>query len=97
MKTLNRIPFSLIALSLLMTFSLISCASWDKNFRDDDYPTGKLTSDEYERLGDIYFNKGDSINAFVHYEKSLSSDPDNSRVHYKKGLLFVVEGKREDA
>ena len=57
----------------------------------------ELTGDDYERLGDVYFSKGDSVMAFVQYEKSLRLTPDNTRIHYKKGLLFVFEGMNEDA
>jgi Flp pilus assembly protein TadD len=60
-------------------------------------PPSDLSAAEYERLGDIYLSKGDPINTFTHYEKSLQKDPHNTRIHYKKGLLFLVEGMNADA
>jgi Flp pilus assembly protein TadD len=60
-------------------------------------PPADLSAAEYERLGDIYLSKGDPINTFTHYEKSLQKDPHNARIHYKKGLLFLVEGMNTDA
>jgi Flp pilus assembly protein TadD len=60
-------------------------------------PPADLTAAEYERLGDIYLGKGDPINTFTHYEKSLQKDPHNTRIHYKKGLLFLIEGMNNDA
>lgn len=60
-------------------------------------PAADLSAAEYERLGDMYLGKGDPINTFTHYEKALQKDPDNTRIHYKKGLLFLVEGMNDDA
>jgi Flp pilus assembly protein TadD len=60
-------------------------------------PPADLSAAEYERLGDIYLSKGDPINTYTHYEKSLQKDPHNTRIHYKKGLLFLVEGMNTDA
>ena len=60
-------------------------------------PGSDLTAAEYERLGDMYLGKGDPINTFVNYEKSLQKDPKNMRIHYKKGLLFLIEDMSNDA
>jgi len=60
-------------------------------------PPADLTAAEYERLGDIYLSKGDPINTFTHYEKALQKDPHNANIHYKKGLLFLIEGLNNDA
>ena len=60
-------------------------------------PPPDLTAAEYERLGDIYLGKGDPINTFTHYEKALQKDPQNIKIHYKKGLLFLIEGMNNDA
>jgi len=60
-------------------------------------PPADLTAAEYERLGDIYLSKGDPINTFTHYEKALQKDPQNIKIHYKKGLLFLIEGMNNDA
>jgi Flp pilus assembly protein TadD len=60
-------------------------------------PPADLTAAEYERLGDIYLGKGDPINTFTHYEKALQKDPQNIKIHYKKGLLFLIESMNNDA
>ena len=57
----------------------------------------EMTSEEHERLGDVHFRQNNLQAAFVHYEKSLELNPDNPRVHYKKGILFTVNGTNEDA
>ena len=55
------------------------------------------TAADYERLGDMYYDKDNLYNAFLQYEKSLKLDPDNFRVLYKKGLSFLSGGMEEDA
>lgn len=60
-------------------------------------PLPDLTAAEYERLGDLYMGKGDPVNTFTHYEKALQKDPHNNKIHYKKGLLFLIEGMNNDA
>jgi Flp pilus assembly protein TadD len=55
------------------------------------------TSDEHERLGDHYLDKGNLVMAFVQYEKSKKINPDNTRIYYKKGLLSISAEKYEDA
>jgi len=60
-------------------------------------PPADLTAAEYERLGDIYLSKGDPINTFTHYEKALLKDPNITRIYYKKGVLFLIEGMNHDA
>jgi len=87
----------LLALSLVLSISLTNCASSRKKFPEDPFASEKLSSDEYARLGDLYLSRGDSINAFVHYEKCLRTDPDNTRVHYMKGLLLISERQYQDA
>jgi Flp pilus assembly protein TadD len=57
----------------------------------------ELTGDEYERLGDLYFGRGNLVMAFVQYEKSLKMNPDNTSIYYKKGLLSIVGKEYEDA
>jgi Flp pilus assembly protein TadD len=55
-------------------------------------PERKMTAAEHESLGDGYYGRGELQPAFVHYEKALKLEPENHRVQYKKGLLFL-EGK----
>lgn len=57
----------------------------------------EMTCEEYERLGDVYFSRGDLGTAFVQYEKSLKLNPENSEIHYKKGLLLVIGKMNENA
>jgi tetratricopeptide (TPR) repeat protein len=57
----------------------------------------EITSADHERLGDINFSRKDFYTSFVQYEKAIKQDPDNVRLKYKKGLLFLVSGMLEDA
>ena len=56
-----------------------------------------MTCEEHERLGDVHFSRGDLGTAFVQYDEALKLDPDNSRIHHKKGLLLVIGRMNEDA
>ncbi len=56
-----------------------------------------MTSDELEKSGDDFLNRGNLPKALVQYEKSLQLKPDNIKLVYKKGLLFVIGGQNEDA
>jgi Tfp pilus assembly protein PilF len=86
----------LLALCLVLSIALSNCATKNK-LPMDHFAEEKLTSDEYAKLGDLCLSRGDSINAFVNYEKCLRMDPDNTRVHYMKGLLFLTEEQYPDA
>ncbi|MDD5207678.1 MAG: tetratricopeptide repeat protein, partial [Desulfobacterales bacterium] len=57
----------------------------------------EMTSDDYENSGDMYFGNGEFYMAYVQYEKALDLKPDNVRVMYKKGILFLFTDKYEDA
>jgi Flp pilus assembly protein TadD len=126
MKTFeNRSSFSLLVTIVIMTVSLMNCATAGKDFSEYDRDESlfkksstdifneqaahspdrtatlrelpEMTSDEYERLGDLYFSRGNLIMAFVQYEKSLIINPDNTRICYKKGLLSIMGEKYEAA
>jgi tetratricopeptide (TPR) repeat protein len=57
----------------------------------------KVTDREHERLGDAYFQQGNLERAFIQYEKGLILSPNNIRILYKKGLLFLTKGMNEEA
>ncbi len=76
---------------------LVESQAQGKRSSAEATPPADLTAAEYERLGDIYLSKGDPINTFTHYEKALQKDPNNTNIHYKKGLLFLIEGLNNDA
>ncbi|MCK4603416.1 MAG: tetratricopeptide repeat protein, partial [Deltaproteobacteria bacterium] len=57
----------------------------------------EMTGDEIERSGDLLLSRGNLDKAFVQYEKALQLKPDNIRVQYKKGLLFLLGRMNEDA
>jgi Flp pilus assembly protein TadD len=57
----------------------------------------QMTSDEHERLGDVYFSRGDLGKAFAEYETALKLNGKDSGIHYKKGLLLVIGRMNEDA
>ena len=60
-------------------------------------PPPEMTSAELERAGDILFSQGNLHMASVKYTKSLKLDPDNTRVLYKIGRLFVIGRLNADA
>ena len=57
----------------------------------------EMTSEELEASGDRYFGNRDYYMAFVQYEKSLELQPDNIRIYYKQGLLFLFTEKYDEA
>lgn len=57
----------------------------------------EISSPELERTADAYFVNGDLNLAFLYYEKSSRIDPDNARVLYKKGMLFLIKQLYKDA
>ncbi len=57
----------------------------------------EMTGDELEMSGDAFLEKGNLPMAFVQYEKFLRLDPENARVHYKKGLTLLLGKMNEDA
>jgi tetratricopeptide (TPR) repeat protein len=98
MKTVDAKTDSfLLALFLVLSISLTNCATSKTKMPADHFASEKLTSDEYARLGDLSLSRGDSVNAFVNYERCLRTDPHNPRVHYMKGLLFITEEQYPDA
>ena len=57
----------------------------------------EMSSNDFERLGDTYFRNINYPMALVNYENALRADPDNLRVLYKKGLLFLAARLDQDA
>jgi tetratricopeptide (TPR) repeat protein len=57
----------------------------------------EMSNNEFEGLGDTYFRNGNYPMALVNYENSMKADPDNIRVLYKKGLLFLAARLNQDA
>lgn len=99
--------FFTVVLGLTMG-TLFGCAASEKQLKADGeytahYATADtvvspiMTADEYERLGDMYYDKDNLHNAFLQYEKSLGLQPDNFRVRYKKALSLLAGGMNEDA
>jgi len=87
---------------------LSGCAAKEQNLRIQDRyknlyePADKktlpeMTSDEFEKSGDVLLSRGNLYKAFVQYDKCLQLNPDNIEVIYKKGLLFVIGGLNQDA
>ena len=56
-----------------------------------------MTAEDYEKSGDMALNNGDYYTAFVQYNKSLDLKPENLRISYKKGLIYLLTGKNEQA
>jgi tetratricopeptide (TPR) repeat protein len=87
---------------------LSGCAAQEQNLRIQDryenlYESAdkktlpEMTSDEFEKSGDVLLSRGNLYKAFVQYDKCLQLDSDNIGVVYKKGLLFVIGGLNQDA
>ena len=57
----------------------------------------EASSDLHEWSGDASFRKGHLEMAFVDYNKALRLDPNNLRVKYKRGLLFLAGGMTNEA
>lgn len=57
----------------------------------------QMTPDEHERLGDVYFSRGDLGKAFAEYETALKLNRKNGEIYYKKGLLLVIGRMNEGA
>ena len=87
--------FGLMLMSFLMTGGLASC-SHDKDNLKKDLAAEDVSGAEIERLGDVYFNQGNLELALMQYNKYLRDNPDNARVVYKKGMLFL-KGKADEA
>lgn len=106
MKILRIRIFFLIA---TLTAGILSgCASQEQNLRTqgryenlyesaDKKTLPEMTSDEFEKSGDVLLSRGNLYKAFVQYDKCLQLKPDNIGVIYKKGLLFVIGGLNQDA
>jgi Flp pilus assembly protein TadD len=56
-----------------------------------------MMSSDDERAADTYFMRGNVEMAYIQYTKTLNEDPDNTRVLYKRGLLFLVGGMNQRA
>ena len=106
MKTMHiRIVFLIVT---LMAGILSGCSAQKQNLRTqgryeklyesaDKKTLPEMTSDEFEKSGDVLLSRGNLYKAFVQYDKSLQLDPDNIGVVYKKGMLFVIGGLNQDA
>ncbi len=57
----------------------------------------EMSAAAYERSGDDYFNSGNLQQAFLQYDKSVRLEPENPRVRYKIGLLFLLNKMYDDA
>lgn len=57
----------------------------------------EMTSVDHEKAGDMNFAQRNFSKAFIHYEKSLRLDSNNTGVHYKKGLLFTIVNMNDEA
>ena len=79
----------------IMTGGLFGCAH-DKDNLGKALAAEDMSGSEIERLGDVYFNQGNLELALMQYDKYLRDNPDNARVLYKKGLLFL-KGKADEA
>ena len=52
---------------------------------------------EPEALGDLYRERGKLDLALVQYDKASEANPDNTNLCYKKGLIYLHQGKSKEA
>ena len=57
----------------------------------------EMTSEDYERLGDVNVSQGNLQMAFLQYQKCLEINSKNITVKYKKGMTFVLGGLNDEA
>jgi Flp pilus assembly protein TadD len=57
----------------------------------------KMTTEEYERLGDSYLRQGQIDMAFLQYDRALRLNPERVAVRYKVARLFLEKGLAQDA
>ncbi|MGD0401498.1 MAG: tetratricopeptide repeat protein [Syntrophobacteraceae bacterium] len=57
----------------------------------------EMTDDDYERLGDNFVQQGDLEKGFMQYDKLLRKKPDNGRLLYKRGMVFLVKDRSTEA
>ena len=57
----------------------------------------KMTDEDYERLGDSYFRQGNLVDAFIQYDKLLQKHPGNSRLLYKRGMVYLLKDHDQEA
>ncbi|MDX1763220.1 MAG: DUF1287 domain-containing protein [bacterium] len=57
----------------------------------------EMSAAEFENRGDAYLKRGIIDGAFLSYDKASRLDPQNSRLRYKKGRLFLQKNMREAA
>ncbi|MEA1948140.1 MAG: tetratricopeptide repeat protein [Thermodesulfobacteriota bacterium] len=84
----KRLFLSLPVMFFIVAGGLSGCATQQQNQRGD-LSAQEMPGSEIERLGDVYYNQGNYALALVQYNKFLRRNPDNNRVHYKKGLLLL--------
>lgn len=87
-NALKKKIFGLTVMLFVVSGGLSGCAPQQKNLRGD-VSSKEMPGSEIERLGDVYYNQGNYELALVQYNQFLRLNPDNNRVHYKKGLLLI--------
>ncbi|WP_243544168.1 SPOR domain-containing protein [Pseudodesulfovibrio tunisiensis] len=96
MKT-TRISIAVLALLLLLG----GCAGKGRKTESfEDFAYGKqesvaMSADQYAQMADNLLRSGKPELAFVHYNKALELDPENSAVRVRKGTLLVEKGLDE--
>ncbi len=61
----------------------------------DDRAMGKIpemSAEEYDRMGDRHLEEGKTELAFLYYYKSLVLKPDENKVRYKLGRIYLEKG-----
>ncbi|MGA2734799.1 MAG: tetratricopeptide repeat protein [Syntrophobacteraceae bacterium] len=57
----------------------------------------EMTDEDYERLGDSFVQQGNLEKGFIQYDKLLQKKPGNSRLLYKRGMVFLVKDRSIEA
>jgi tetratricopeptide (TPR) repeat protein len=57
----------------------------------------EMSAEGYESSGDVCLRNGDLFMALVQYERSLKIQPENTRIFYKEGLVFLAAEQYKEA
>jgi tetratricopeptide (TPR) repeat protein len=59
--------------------------------------TPQMSAEGYENTGDACLRNGDLFMALLQYERSLKIQPQNARIYYKEGLVFLAAEQYDEA
>lgn len=64
---------------------------------DEPSELSDTSKDEHERLGDTFARQGNWTLSLLHYERAIRMAPHQTRVRYKRGVLYLSHGLADEA